>query len=426
MPQAETTTPEDNAKPSWQERKRINEERNQTLADMQAMLKDAEADKGRDLTDEENAKFDKLNTRSEQLATQIERWDKLVEASGRIIDKYLPDEQRSQQPGQHDIIPGETEERDDQGKLERRAFTSYLRHGMPQDPDERRSLTIGGMGVVGIRPFSSEIFDKMKSFAGVREAGADIIPTSDGNPMTWGIADDTANEGRLVGEAVTNSNATDPAQDTVELGAFKFSSDWIKVSYEMVQDAAFDVEAYVARKATERIGRAFNRYSTTGTGTGQPQGVTSAAAVGKVAAATNAIVYDELLDLIHDVDAAYRSLPSFTLMLHDSTLAALRKLKDGNGAYIWSAGAAGAPNQILGYLYVVNNHLAELSAGANAKVLLAGAFEKYLVRDVTTPIVLRDISRFADDGLIGFKVDSRHDGRLGDNTAIKALALAAA
>ena len=421
MPQANTT--EDQTPGSWVDRKRHAEERSQTLADMQKLLKDAEADKGRDLTVEENARFDELNTRAEQLAAKIEKYDQLIEARGRIGDTKGP-ESRSHRPGQHDIVPGQVEGRDEQTELEQRAFSAYLRTGQV-DP-EVRSLTVSAQGVVGVRPFSSALFDKLNAYAGVREAGAEIMTTSHGNPMTIPTGDDTANTGRLVGEAATNANVTEPTMGNLTLGAYKFSSDWIKVSLELLQDADYDVEAYIMRKAAERIGRAFNAYSTTGTGSGQPQGVVTASTAGKVAASTSAVVYDELLDLIHAVDAAYRNLPSFSLMLHDTTLAALRKLKDSAGAYIWSAGAAGAPNQILGYRYTVNNAMPQLSDGASSKVLLAGDFGRYMVRDVTGPFITRAVEKFSDDGLIGFKVDSRHDGKLADSSAIKHLSLAAA
>ncbi|MEM8738268.1 MAG: phage major capsid protein [Planctomycetota bacterium] len=430
MPQATTPTDKTNTPGSWQDRKRHFEERSQVIADMQAILKTAEADKGRDLTDEENAKFDELNTRSESLAGKIERYDQLIAATAAADQQRDADdrsEQRHQSPGREDIDGRPSEQRDENGELEKRAFDSYLRRGVSGlDPQELRAITTAGQGVVGIRPFATTFFDKMKSFAGVREAGAEIVTTSHGNEFVFGDGDDTTNEGRLVGEAVTNANETNPSLGNVKLGAYKFSSDWIKVSHEMLQDSAQDVEGYITRKATERIGRAFNRYSTVGTGTGQPEGILTGGSLGVEAVAANAIEYEEILDLIHSVDAAYRNLPGFGLMMHDTTLAAIRKMKDDAGSYIWSAGAAGAPNQVLGYRYTVNNHMPQLTAGAGSKVLVAAAFGKIVVRDVTTPVIIRAVEKFAYDGLVGFKIDSRHDCRVGDASAIKWLETASA
>lgn len=398
-------------------RKQLIEERTKLLSDMQTML-DAANTETRDLTAEQDGQFNTMHTRAEQIAKQIERHDKVI-ALGASAKPNT--ENRNHQPGREDINP-DIEQRDEKLEEQRSQFGRYLRSGTVSEM-ETRALTIAGQGVVGIRPFNTTLFDKMKSYIGVREAGAEVVTTSDGNEMTVPTGDDTSNTGRLVGEAATNANETNPTLGNVKLSAFKFSSDWIKISHELLQDANYDVEAYILRKAAERIGRAVNGYGTTGTGTGQPQGVIAAATVGKVAASASALSYEEILDLIHSVDSVYRSMPTFALMLHDTTLAAIRKLKDDAGSYIWSAGAVGAPFTILGYRYVVNNAMDELSSGASSKVIAAGDFSRVMVRDVANPTVIRAIEKFADDGCVGFKVDSRHDVRLLDSTAIKSLAL---
>src|SRR5258706_9749742 len=167
------------------------------------------------------------------------------------------------------------------------------------------------------------------------------------------------------------------------------------------------------------MGRSSTTSATTGTGTGQPKGVIPAATVGKTAAAQNALTYEELLDLVHSVDAGYRNSPAFGLMLHDTTLAALRKLKDTGGHYIFAAGAAGVPSTILNYKYTVNNSMAQLSSGAGSKVIAAGDFARYFVRDVTGLTIVRAVELFAASGLVGFRIYSRHDGNLADLNSVK-------
>lgn len=133
-----------------------------------------------------------------------------------------------------------------------------------------------------------------------------------------------------------------------------------------------------------------------------------------------------MVDFIHSLDPAYRNTGKCSIQLHDTTLAALRKLKTGvNGFFIWSPGEAGQPNSILGFKYTVNNELAQLGTAGG---VLAAFIDptRYYVRDVAAPIIIRADELFASDGLVGYKVFSRHDGGLADTSACKLLKAAAA
>ncbi|MEM6560033.1 MAG: phage major capsid protein [Planctomycetota bacterium] len=406
---------------SWQTIKRLQEERGQTLADMKTILKTAEDEK-RDLSTEEDQKFNDLNTRAEQQKSTIDRYEATHRLELDLRDRAdRSKDQDEQRFGREDLNTPE-QQADEQAKEQRQQFGRFLRG---TSPSELRALTVSGTGVVGDRTVYDNLVKTLKTFAGVREAGAMILPTSDGNDLDVPTADDTSNEGQIVGEAQTDNTEADPDLGTVTLKAHKFDSKWIKVSIEMLQDAAYPLESYILGIAGERIGRSFNKYATVGTGTGQPKGILTAATLGKTAASTSAIAYEELLDLVHSVDAGYRNSGSFRLMFHDTTLAAIRKLKDGSGRYLFAAGAAGAPSTVLDYRYVVNNAMPELSDGAGSKVIAAGDFNRYFVRDVTGVIVRRADELFIGDGLIGFRVFSRHDGQLTDTNAVKSLALAA-
>lgn len=399
----------------WQKLKQLREERGQFLNDMKGLLKKADDEK-RDLTAEENTRFDELNGKAEARKADIERYERAQALEAELADKG---EQRQQQPGREDVNTPE-QRADEAAKEYRSQFVKFLRGG---NPLELRALTVSGQGVVGDRPFSTDLVKAMKSFAGVLDAGAEVIPTSDGNPLTIPTADDTANTGRLVGEAVTNNNTTEPTLGTVALGAYKFDSDWIKASIELLRDAAYPIEQVIQQIAAERLGRAFNAYSTTGTGSGQPQGVITAATVGKTAALTTAITADEILDLIHSVDSAYRTSGRARFMLSDVLLATIRKLKGSDGQYLWAAGLSSAPATLFGYPYAVNNDVAGF--GANNLVVAFGDFSKYKVRVVAAPEVIRANELFIGDGLIGFKTIQRMDGKLADNKAVKTLKMAA-
>jgi HK97 family phage major capsid protein len=406
---------------SWQQIKQLKEERGQVLADMKSLLKKAEDEK-RDLSAEEDGKFNEFNTRAEQIKTDLERRERIAQIERDAGDAKGNDETRTQ-PGREDTNRRSTEA-DEKAQEQRAQVQSYLRTGL-LPPQEQRAVTVSGTGVVGDRIMYDELVKVMKSYSGVRAAGAFVIPSSDGNEFGIPTADDTSNEGQIVGEGATDNTEADPNLGSVTVKPVRFDSKWIKVSYELLQDASYNVEQYILNIAGERIGRAFNRFSTVGTGTGQPQGVVTAAGVGKTAASTSAIAYEELLDLQHSLDAAYRANPAFRFMLHDTTLAACRKLKDSSGRYIFAAGAAGAPSTLLDVGYQVNNHMPELSDGAGSKVILAGDFGRYTVRDVTNAVIIRASELFSGQGLIGFRLFSRHDGRVTDANAFKVLQLAA-
>lgn len=411
---------------SWQIIKRLNEERGEALAAMKAILAKAETEKrdgkSRDLTPEESTQFDALNTKAEQRKSDIEKYER-TQALETELAKHGKGEQRA---GRDDLNTPEQAVQQ-KAKEQRAAFDKYLRFGKSElAPDETRALTVTGSGVVGDRPFYDSLVIGMKAYAGVRQAGATVLPTSDGNPLTVPALTDVSNTGILVGEAADSEDDADPTPTTITLNGLKFDSKWIKLSLELIQDSAYPVEATILSMASERIGRALNTYTTTGTGSGQPKGFVTAAGVGKTAALTNAINYEELIDFIHSLDAAYRNTGKAVVQFHDTTLAAIRKLKNGAGMYIWSAGAAGAPANILDFPYVVNNDMAQLTSGADSVVAAFGDFTRYFIRDVTAPWIVRADELFISDGLIGYKVFSRHDGNLADTNAVKTLKLAAA
>lgn len=190
----------------------------------------------------------------------------------------------------------------------------------------------------------------------------------------------------------------------------------------MEQDSIFNMEALLGELLGERLGRIANTQLTTGSGTGAPNGIVTASSLGVTTASATALAADELIDLIHSVDPAYRTGPKVGFMFNDSTLKVIRKLKDGDGNYLWQMGNVqqGVPGSLLGYNYHVNQAVGSIpSSAAATKVALFGDFGKYFVRKVGSPVigVLRE--RFWPDmGIAGL---IRFDGELGDTAAVKHL-----
>ena len=264
------------------------------------------------------------------------------------------------------------------------------------------------------------LLQRLKAFGGMR-AVAQILATAGGMPFQWGTMDDTSAEGEIVAENVTASS-DDLAFGSTTISAYKFSSKIIPVSLEMLQDSAVDIETVVLNALAIRIARGQNKYFTTGTGTGQPQGVVTAVPVGVQLATgnTTTLTLDGLTDLFESIDAAYQDAPSFAFMMAQGTRKVLRKLKDGNGRPILlpsteAATKDGGPGgfELFGKPVVVNNHMAV--PAANAKTILAGDFSKYLIRDVMDVLILRFTdSAYAAKGQVGFLGWARADGRMID------------
>ncbi len=264
-----------------------------------------------------------------------------------------------------------------------------------------------------------ELLTRLKDFGGMRE-WADVMSMNSGEPFNWPTMDDTSNVGELLGENAT-ANDSDVVFGTVAIGAFKYSSRAIPVSIELLQDSAIDVDAVVLSALATRIARIQNTHFTTGTGTGQPMGAITAAAVGKLGATgqTTSITYDDLVDLEHSIDPAYRKM-GCKFQFHDNTLRTLRKLKDTGGRPIWLPQAQGslkdgAPATILNYPYIINQDVPTMAA--NAKSILFGHGGKYKIRDVMNVTLYRFTdSAYMKKGQVGFLAFSRADGRCIDAT----------
>ena len=269
--------------------------------------------------------------------------------------------------------------------------------------------------------FAGEFDKALKAFGGIRQV-ARMFPTPDGRDIPWPTVDDTANVGELLGENVAAAEQ-DVAFGQVVLKAFKYSSKIVLVSMELLQDSFFDIGTILNDLLAERIGRITNTHFTLGTGSGQPQGVVVAAGLGKTGASgqTTTLIQEDIIDLEHSVDPLYR--PGCSYMLADSTLKAIKKLKDSTGRWLFQANneaslAAGnqGPN-INGYPFTVNQDIAAMAA--SAKSVLFGNFGKYVVRDVREFALLRLQERYAEKGQVGFIAFTRHDGRAINANAIK-------
>lgn len=205
----------------------------------------------------------------------------------------------------------------------------------------------------------------------------------------------------------TESN---PTFDQKTIDAYKLT-DLIKVSIELLDDSAFELEPYIAQEFASAFGVAEETAFCVGTGSGQPTGLftVNGGAVGITAAGATAVTADEVISLIYALKAPYRKNAKF--LMNDSTVAALRKLKDGNGQYLWQPSIqAGQPDKLLGYDIYTSPYVPVMAAGAYA--IAYGDFMNYWIADRTGRTVQRLNELYSTNGQVGFVATERVDGKI--------------
>lgn len=384
--------------------------------------------------------FDAMMAEHDKIGERAARLQKLIDAEARsnAPDPRRPKGDNGEQRGQDD---------GDQPLEYDEVFGKAIRFGAASLSAEERSVLMAGRadipaeiraqsvgtdtagGYTVPEGFSGEIDKAMKAWGPMWDA--DIVRelnTATGNDLPWPTVDDTSQEGELKAEnaAVTDDGSGDVVFGRKMLNAYVYSTKMVRIPYELLQDSAFDMQALLDDLFGERLGRTANKVLTTGTGVNQPNGIVTASGLGKTSAAATAIAADELIDLLHSVDPAYRASPKCRWQFNDTTLAAIRKLKDGQGNYLWQMGdvRTGEPDRLLAHPYSINQAMANIAA--SAKPIIFGDHSRYVVRKVRgfTVITLRE--RYAENfqvGMVGFK---RFDGELLNTAAVKHLALPAA
>ena len=213
---------------------------------------------------------------------------------------------------------------------------------------------------------------------------------------------------------------SDDAFGQITIGAYKLGT-MIKVSEELLNDSVFDIENYLATEFARRIGNKEEEAFISGNGTGKPTGIlasTGGAELGVTSASATAITVDELINLYHSLAVPYRK--NAVWLMNDSTIQHIRKLKDGNGQYLWQPSlVAGTPDTILGVPVKVSRYMPEIASGA--KTVAFGDFSYYWIADRQGRSFRRLDELFAATGQVGFRGSQRVDGKLILPEAIKVL-----
>ena len=220
--------------------------------------------------------------------------------------------------------------------------------------------------------------------------------------------------------AYTESNPTFAQK---QIDAYKLT-DLVKVSTELLQDSAFDLESYIAQEFARAFGIAEEQAFCVGTGTGQPTGIftESGGEVGVTAGSATAISVDNLIELVYALKSPYRRNAKF--LMNDATISLIRKLKDQNGAYLWQPSVqAGQPDRLLGYEIYTSPYVPTVEA--SALTIAFGDFNNYWIADRSGRTVQRLNELYAGNGQVGFIATERVDGKVILSEGIKLLKMGA-
>lgn len=376
------------------------------VAQARELLEKAEQER-RDLTAEEQEKWDRIMNDVDALGRQIEREERMA-----TLEQQLSQAQGTRAGGREQPGDGSPRGSDEYRSAFWRAIR-YTRNAL--DAHEVRALQVG-----------------------VDSEGGYIVPSEFEQTLVQGLTDQnimrglatviTTSSDRSVPVVTSHGSASwiseegpytegDEAFGQKVLYAHKVGT-LIKVSEELLQDAAFNLEQYLASEFARRIGAAEEAAFVNGNGVGKPMGVVQDASVGVSAAATNAVTADELIDLFHSLGRPYR--PRATWMMADATAKAVRKLKGGDGQYMWQSGLqAGQPDRLLGRPVAISDSMPGMTA--SSKSILFGDFSYYWIADRQGRVFQRLNELYAVNGQVGFRAYQRVDGKLILAEAVKAL-----
>jgi HK97 family phage major capsid protein len=308
------------------------------------------------------------------------------------------------------------------------SYEAYLRGGANGLNPEMRANLVSSSDANGgfLVPddFNKQLYKAMKYYSSVLGV-ANFIQTSHGRNIDMPNLDETNVTASWGAESATTS-ASDMTFGSIQVGANMLKT-MVRLSIELMQDNEVNLVGQLAQIFADRFGRALEAGLTIGDGTSnQPVGFMHNITTGVTAAANNAIAREEIVQLIHSVDKAYRQSPNFYIVMNDATLGAIRQLAFGTGddRPIYQKGDAtmGAPDKIEGVPVLINNSMPDIGADANPMAVCD--FSKFVVRQGGGYAFRRLDERYADNLQVAFLGYTRFDSVVQDARAFRALTMA--
>jgi HK97 family phage major capsid protein len=322
------------------------EARNNLIEQARTVIESAEAEK-RGLTVDDQQTIDRIETEISQRDAAIETAKKMADREARAVDaareSFVPS---NEVRGDADILRAIAN-----GEMRSHTFGMEKRTLVPSDNTVPKS-------------FVDELFSVAR-LAGPMLNLAQVYTTASGEQLT--IPTLTGYSTATIKGAGSAIDDSEPTFSSIQLSAFKYSF-LVPVANELISDSSLDIASIIAEQAGNAIGFGINTGFTVGTGTVEPTGIftTGASAVTGGTGVSGAPTYENLVDLLYSLDGQARLLPGVGWLMNKTGLAAVRKIKDGSGAFIWSAGniAQGQPDQLLGYPVYENPAVANVGTGA--------------------------------------------------------------
>ena len=396
--------------------KQMREKRGALVEQMQGMVAAAKAE-GRNLSNEENEKFDAISNEVDELRSAAARIERAEELKKEMAAKA--EEVRDNAPA------AKVEARD--------AFNAYLRKGMNGiNAAEARALaelrgtdtqvtTNDGLGGFLVPENWSDFVSATELFKSDIEQVATVIRTANGQHFNLPANDDTAVVAAILGEG-TAETVSDMTFTNVKFEPFTYSSKIVKVSNQLISDNAFDLGSFVGGQLANRLKRGINAHLTTGDASSKPQGIVTGSTLGVTAASATAVTINEVMSLFYQVDASYRNAPGAAWMMNSATAKAIRVLGFGSSndfpAYVPGM-TVGEPDMLFGKPVYINEDMDGIATGK--KSIIFGDLKQYYVHEAGGVQLLRLSERFADALSTGYIAYRRVDGNVLQGSAIKHL-----
>jgi len=377
------------------------------LVDKQRNLIDTADEEERDLSSEEEQKFERIQDDIEDLEGRIKKRQKVLDNQKKEVAKEIDDSKQTP---------------DNQDNDYRDAFESYIRYGKKDMDRDKASLlreyraqnvanNVKG-GYLVVPEWENQIIDKlekqsvMRQIATVESTSSETnIPISTSKPSAGWI----------------DEEGSYPESDE-EFGP-KSVDAWkegmiIKISEELLYDNDYNLEGRIERDATIAFDELEEPAFIDGDNVKKPRGFIQDADVGETASATDSLDSDEILNLLYSLKRGYRNNARW--LMNDNTALALRKLTDGQSNYLWQPGyQQGEPDRLLGYPVSYSDYMPDI--GTSNKPIAFGDFAYYTIYDREGMFMQRLVEKYADNGQVGFRTYKRTDGILTLDEAIKVM-----
>ena len=386
--------------------KQQHEARNRAWEEAKALL-DSAAAENRELSADENTKYENISADLDRRAQIIETLKADADREVRAAEAMRGFEAQAQPAGNKSVAKDEAE-----------VIRSLARGDIRSYEFEKRDITKSSTGSPVPTSFYNRIIE-LARFVGPMLETSTILNTAGGeNLQIPSLSAYSATQGTATAEAAAFSEADPTFNSFVTLGAYKYGF-LIQVTRELVEDAGVDILGFLADQIGNTMGTTANSRLTLGTGTIEPNGIVTRAGSGVASTATS-LAADDLISLVYSLDTVARRLPGSGFMMNANTVAAVRKLKDNAGQYLFSPSMNSEDRDLLlGHRIYENPAMSNV--GSAVKSVVFGNLSSYFVRQVGGIRVDRSDDYAFNQDLITFRAQVRLDGNLIQTSHVKYL-----